>query len=214
MSRLDRTLSRMGLWEAQVVPRFTNVILGNKVFAKIRAEECEGLRGDVIEIGFGSGLNLPQLPPEVNGIWTVEPSSVAVKLAEKRIAASKVEVHLGQLTGERLDFPDDRFDAGLSTMTLCTIPDVESALTELRRVLKPGARFHFAEHGHAPDEKVAHRQDQLNGLQNRMAGGCNLNREIDVLLTKAGFEIETMRNFYLKGPKPMGYMYIGRAISP
>ena len=99
-------------------------------------------------------------------------------------------------------------------MTLCTIPDVAGALRELRRVLKPGAEFHFAEHGHAPDERVAHRQDQLNGLQRRVAGGCNLNREIAALLTEAGFEIEAVRNFYLKGPKPWSYMYVGRARNP
>jgi ubiquinone/menaquinone biosynthesis C-methylase UbiE len=99
-------------------------------------------------------------------------------------------------------------------MTLCTIPDVTGALRELRRVLKPGGEFHFAEHGHAPDERVAHRQDQLNGLQRRVAGGCNLNREIAPLLTEAGFEIEAVRNFYLKGPKPWSYMYLGRARNP
>lgn len=201
----------MGFYGEQLVPRLTNVMLGNKEFAKVRREATPGLHGDVLELGFGSGLNVPYLPPEVQGVWTVEPSRVALQLAQKRIDASPVEVHLGELDGARLDFPDARFDAALSTMTLCTIPDVESALSELRRVLKPGAEFHFAEHGHSPDAKVARTQDRFNGLQQRMAGGCHLNREIDVLLTKAGFEITSMRNFYLKGPKAWGYMYVGTA---
>jgi len=118
------------------------------------------------------------------------------------------------LNGARIDAPDARFDAALSTMTLCTIPDVRAALGELRRVLEPGASFHFAEHGHSPDDRVAHRQDRLNGMQNRIAGGCNLNREISTLLREAGFEIESLRNFYLKGPKAFGYMYVGRARNP
>ncbi len=204
----------MGFYGEQILPRATDKLLGNREFAKLRREVCEGLRGDVIEIGFGSGLNVPFLPAEVTGLWAVEPSAVAHKLAAKRVAASSVPLHVAGLDGARLDAPDARFDAALSTMTLCTIPDVTGALRELRRVLKPGGEFHFAEHGHAPDERVAHRQDQLNGLQRRVAGGCNLNREIAPLLTEAGFEIEAVRNFYLKGPKPWSYMYLGRARNP
>ena len=201
----------MGFYSDQLVPRFTNVMLGSKPFQQIRDEVCAGLKGDVLEIGFGSGLNLSHLPSEVTSIWTVEPSAVALKLAEKRIEAAPADVHVGGLDGERLDFPDDRFDAALSTMTLCTIPDVAAALREVRRVVKPGGEFHFAEHGHAPDEKVARTQARFNKLQNRMAGGCNLNRDIPSLLTDAGFEIESLRNFYLKGPKAWGYMYVGIA---
>ena len=201
----------MGFYNDQVLPRFTNVMLGSKPFQAIRDEQCAGLKGDVLEIGFGSGLNLSHLPPEVTSIWTVEPSAVALKLAEKRIEASPADVHVGGLDGERLDFPDDRFDAALSTMTLCTIPDVAAALREVRRVVKPGGEFHFAEHGHAPDDKVARTQARFNKLQNRVAGGCNLNRDIPALLSEAGFEIESMRNFYLKGPKAWGYMYLGVA---
>jgi ubiquinone/menaquinone biosynthesis C-methylase UbiE len=204
----------VGFYAEQILPRATDKMLGNREFAKLRREVCAGLRGDVIEIGFGSGLNVPWLPPEVTGLWAVEPSAVAHKLAAKRVDASSVAFHEAGLDGARLDAPDARFDAALSTMTLCTIPDVGSALRELRRVLKPGAEFHFAEHGHAPDERVAHRQDQFNGLQKRVAGGCNLNREITALLADAGFEIERVRNFYLKGPKPWSYMYLGRARNP
>ena len=201
----------MGFYDDQILPRFINVMLGNAEFAKVRKEACEGLHGDVIEIGFGSGLNLPFLPPEVTGLWTVDPSGTAMKLAAKRIAASPVKVQTAGLEGEHIEANDATFDAALSTMTLCTIPDVEGALVELKRVLKPGAAFHFAEHGLSPDDKIARRQHRYNGLENRFAGGCNFIRDIENLITKGGFEIETRRNFYLKGPKCAGYMYVGRA---
>jgi SAM-dependent methyltransferase len=204
----------VGFYGEQILPRVTDRLLGNRTFAKVRAEACAGLHGDVLEIGFGSGLNMPFLPPEVTGVWTVEPSSVARRIAAKRIAASPVALHEAGLDGSRIDAADACFDAALSTMTLCTIPDVRGALRELRRVLKPGASFHFAEHGHSPDDRVAHRQDRLNGIQNRIAGGCNLNRHVATLLTDTGFEIETLRNFYLKGPKVFGYMYVGRVRNP
>jgi ubiquinone/menaquinone biosynthesis C-methylase UbiE len=177
----------------------------------VRREACAGLQGDVIELGFGSGLNLPYVPDGVAGIWAVEPSGTATRLAAKRIAAFTAPVQVIGTDGARLDCADQRFDAALSTMTLCTIPDVATALQELRRVLKPGAPFHFAEHGHAPDERIAHIQERFNPLQKRFAGGCHLNRDISALVTEAGFELEQLRNFYLKGPKPWGYMYIGTA---
>ena len=205
----------MGVYGEQVLPRLTNILLGN---AGVRPEDpgscmC-GLEGDVIELGFGSGLNLPYLPPEVTGIWTVEPSRVALELARSRIAASNAPVHSGTLDGTRLDFPDDRFDAALSTMTLCTIPDVDLALAELRRVLKPGAVFHFAEHGLADDPKVVRRQRRFEPMQKRLAGGCHLARDIGMLVTAAGFEITELDKRFMKGPKPWSYMYVGRARNP
>jgi SAM-dependent methyltransferase len=204
----------MGFYVDTILPRITDLLLGTKAFGKVRREECEGLRGDVIELGFGSGTNLPHLPTDVTGLWAVEPSGTARTLAAKRIAASPIPVHMAGLDGARLDLPDERFDAALSTMTLCTIPDVEGALRELRRVMKHGAPLHFAEHGHAPDAKVARRQDRFTPLQRRIAGGCHLNRDIASLLTSAGFQIERCRNFYLRGPKPVGYMFVGVARNP
>ena len=203
----------MGFYGEQVVPRVTNVLLGNREFGKLRRETCEGLQGTVVEIGFGSGLSIPHLPAEVTDLWVVEPSTTARRLAAKRIEASPVEVHEAGLDGGRIDASDGQFDHALSTMTLCTIPDVGGALAEVRRVLKRGGTFRFCEHGRAPDEHVARRQDRWNGMQNRLAGGCNLNRDIPALVTDAGFQIESMRHFYLKGPKLMGYMSLGRARS-
>jgi ubiquinone/menaquinone biosynthesis C-methylase UbiE len=201
----------MGFYADHVLPRLVNLMLGTKEFAGVRREACEGLHGDVVELGFGSGLNLPYLPEAVNGVWTVEPSETAMRLADNRIAASPVVVHTVGSDGASIDSPDDRYDGALSTMTLCTIPDVEAALREVGRVLKPGASFHFAEHGHAPSEKIARTQDRFNGIQMRLAGGCHLNRDIAALLSGAGFEIDQLRNFYLKGPKAFGYMYVGHA---
>jgi SAM-dependent methyltransferase len=203
----------VGFYTDQIVPRATNVMLGSHSFGKlVRARVCAGLTGDVVELGFGSGLNLPYLPDTVTGVWAVDPSGVAMKLAAKRVAASSVPVHAAGLDGARLDLSDDQFDAALSTMTLCTIPDVTTALRELRRVLKPGALFHFAEHGHAPDAKVARTQERFNGFQQRVAGGCHLNRDIPALLGAAGFEIDDLDSFYLPGgPKAWGYMYVGTA---
>ena len=208
----ERTLFVVPFYTEQVVPRLTNVLLGSHAFGTVRAQTCAGLHGDVIELGFGSGLNLAYLPDAVSGLWAVEPSGVGMKLAAKRIAASPVPVHPAGLDGARIDLPDDRFDCALSTMTLCTIPDVDAALRELHRVLKPGGTFHFAEHGRAPDPKVARTQDRFTGLQQRLAGGCHLERDIPALLAHAGFAITELDNSFLKGgPKAWSYMFIGRA---
>jgi SAM-dependent methyltransferase len=202
----------VGFYTEQILPRVIDVMLGERSFGDVRTSVCEGLHGDVIELGFGSGLNLSHLPAAVTGVWAIDPSGGAMKLAAKRIAATSVPVHPAGLDGARLELPDDRFDTGLSTMTLCTIPDVASALAELHRVLKPGGEFYFAEHGHAPDAKVARTQDRFDGFQQRVAGGCHLNRDIPSLLEAGGFAIEEIDNFFLKGsPKAWSYMFVGRA---
>jgi ubiquinone/menaquinone biosynthesis C-methylase UbiE len=204
----------MGFYRDQVLPRFQDKVMGGKRNRPVRARVCEGLYGAVVEVGFGTGLNTPYYPTEVTKVVAIEPSRVCMRIAEPRIATASTPVEYGGLTGEHLDLPSGEFDAVLSTWTLCTIPNVDAALAELRRVLKPGGSFHFVEHGRAPDAKVARMQDRLEPLNKRIAGGCHLTRHISEDIERAGFEIEQIDTYYFKGdPKPVGYTYEGRALS-
>ena len=185
--------------------------MGTKAMAEIRGRVCAGLAGEVIEIGYGSGLNQPHLPPEVTGIWAVDPSETGLKLSAQRQADSDIPVTAGGNDAQSLPFPDDRFDAALSTWTMCGIPDAAAALREVARVLKPGGTLHFVEHGLAPDEKVARWQRRGNGL-NKSIAGCVLDRDIAALLGTSGLTVTAMENYYEKGsPKAAGYTYEGRA---
>jgi len=205
----------MGLYGKRVLPRIINIACGTKTVEPLRRRVCAGLAGDVVEIGFGSGLNVPFYPAAVTRVAAVEPSDVGWKLATKRLAATKVPVQRSGLDGEVLPFPDDSFDAALSTWTLCTIPDVAAALSEIRRVIKPGGKLHFLEHGQAPDEQVRRWQRRLDPLQQRIAGGCHFTRPIVELLTTAGFTIDEVDVFYEKGaPKFAGADSLGIATSP
>jgi ubiquinone/menaquinone biosynthesis C-methylase UbiE len=201
----------VGFYGDQVLPRIVNVVLANPEFRKIRKRVAAGLCGEVLEIGFGSGLNVPFYPPEVNRVRAVDPARVGRKLAAQRVAASRVPVEYVGLDGQQLPLEAESVDHVLVTWTLCTIPDVGRALREMHRVLRAGGRLHFAEHGRAPDARVARWQDRLNPLQQRLAGGCNLNRPIDRAITDAGFEIVRLETFYLRRPKTIGYMYEGIA---
>jgi SAM-dependent methyltransferase len=201
----------VGFYGEQILPRITNVLLNNREFRRLRARVAAGLSGEVLEVGFGSGLNVPFYPTEVERVFAVDPAVVGRKLAAKRLAASTVPVEPVGLDGENLPLDSESVDNVLVTWTMCTIPSVEAALREMHRVLRPGGRLHFVEHGRAPDTKVARWQDRLNPLQQWWAGGCNLNRPIDHLVTGAGFEMTRLENFYLKGPKVMGYIYEGVA---
>jgi ubiquinone/menaquinone biosynthesis C-methylase UbiE len=189
----------MGLYGDHLLPRIVNVACGMKSSDPHRERVCEGLEGDVVEIGFGSGLNVPFYPDSVNRVAAVEPADVGWKLAAKRIAASPVPIERAGLDGQRLPFADDRFDTALSTWTMCTIPDVAAALAEVRRVLRPGGTFHFLEHGLAPDADVARWQHRLEPVQKRVFGGCKLTREISKLVTDAGFTITEADVFYEEG---------------
>jgi ubiquinone/menaquinone biosynthesis C-methylase UbiE len=165
----------------------------------------------VLEVGFGSGLNVPHYPPTVRRVRAVDPATVGRQLAADRVAASSIPVEHVGLDGARLPLDDSSVDSVLSTWTMCTIPDIEGALSEIRRVLRPGGTLHFLEHGRAPDPSVVKWQDRLDPIQQRLFGGCHLNRPIDDLVRDSGLRIATIENYYLKGPKPLGYMYEGRA---
>jgi SAM-dependent methyltransferase len=205
----------MGFYGERVLPRILNAVCGAKAIEPLRRRVCEGLAGDVVELGFGSGLNVPFYPAAVTGVAAVEPSDVAWKLAADRLRAASVPVRRSGLDGQSLPFADDSYDAVLSTWTLCTIPDVAAALAEVRRVLKPGGTLHFLEHGLAPDEPVRRWQRRLDPLQQRIAGGCHFTRPITSLLTTAGFTIEELDVFYEEGgPKFAGADSLGTATSP
>ncbi|HEV3377352.1 MAG TPA: class I SAM-dependent methyltransferase [Thermoleophilaceae bacterium] len=205
----------MGLYGEHVLPRIVDVACGLKAVAPLRERVCEGLHGEVVELGFGSGHNVPFYPDTVSRVAAIEPADVGWKLAGKRLSAATVPVERSGLDGQSLPFPDDSFDAALSTWTLCTIPDVRAALAEVRRVLKPGGRLHFLEHGLAPDERVRRWQHRLEPVQKRLFGGCHLTRPILELLTTAGFSIAEVDVFYEDGaPKFLGADSLGVARSP
>jgi SAM-dependent methyltransferase len=153
-----------GVYQEQVLPRFQDKAMARKSTRDVRARVCTGQRDDVLEVGFGTGLNAYHYPPEVTSVLAVEPSSVCMRMAEPRIARSSAPVRRAGLNGERLELESETYDAVLSTWTLCTIPDLAAALGEMRRVLRPGGFVHFVEHGHAPDPNVQRWQRRLEPL--------------------------------------------------
>ena len=205
----------MGIYAERVLPRMINAACGMKSSNPLRSRVCEGLHGLVVEIGFGSGHNVPFYPAAVTGVAAIEPADLGWKLAGKRLAASTVTVERSGLDGQALPLPDDSCDTALSTWTLCTIPDVSVALGEVRRVLKPGGTLHFVEHGLAPDENVQRWQHRLEPMQKRLFGGCHLTRSIADLLSDAGFAITEVDVFYEKGaPKFLAADSLGVAVAP
>lgn len=204
----------MNLWSEQVLPRLTDVALRGRALAGYRSRAVAGLTGEVVELGFGSGPNVPLYPAEVSVVHAIEPSLVARRLAAKRVAASHVEVRYAGLDGQDLPLDDASVDSALVTFALCTIPDALRALRETRRVLRHGGRLHFLEHGLSPDSAVALWQHRLAPFQACVAGGCHLDRSIDGLIRAAGFTIRDLHNAQAPGPglsRPWGYLYWGVA---
>jgi ubiquinone/menaquinone biosynthesis C-methylase UbiE len=201
----------VGFYQDQVTPRITDLVMNRADLRVIRDRVAAGLAGEVVEVGFGSGLNLPHYPPAVTRVLAVDPARVGRRLAAARIAASPVPVEFAGLDGQRLPWPDARIDHVLITWSLCTIPDPERALAEIYRVLRPGGVLHFVEHGRSPDPRVARWQDRLTPLQRRLSGGCHLNRPIGQLISGSGLRVARLDNYYVPGPKVLGYMFEGRA---
>jgi ubiquinone/menaquinone biosynthesis C-methylase UbiE len=186
----------MGFYADRIVPRLVDRGCSLAAYEPIRRRVCQGLRGEVVEIGFGSGLNVPFYPRAVQQVTAIEPAGLGWELAASRVAASTVPIRLSGLDGQALPFPDGTFDSALSSWTLCTIPDVGAALGEIRRVLKPDGTLHFVEHGLAPDESVRRWQRRFEPLQKRLVGGCHFTRSIADLITAAGFTIMELDTFY------------------
>ena len=207
----------MAFWTDRVVPHLTDVALSTSEVTELRRRVCPGLHGTVLEIGFGSGLNVLCYPDDVTAVSAVEPSDVGWRLSGKRRATSGIPIRRSGLDGQSIAEPDDSHDAALSTFSLCTIPDPMRALGEVRRVVAPGARLHFLEHGLAPDPGVQRWQQRLEPWQRRVAGGCHLTRDVPRLVRQAGFEIETLEEVYAPGPRvsrPWSYVFVGVAKAP
>jgi ubiquinone/menaquinone biosynthesis C-methylase UbiE len=202
----------MSFYENRILPYILKVVMNTKAMREERRRCLENVTGTVLEVGFGTGLNLPYYPRTVTKVVGVDPSATSARIARKQIAASPFPVEIVGLSAEKIPVADASFDSIVSTFTLCTIPDVASALLEMRRALRPGGRLYFVEHGRAEDPKVERWQERLNGMQQKLFGGRHLNRRISALIEQAGFEMERLENSYLKGaPKFGGFLYRGVA---
>lgn len=202
----------MSFYSQVIFPRILDLSMSSLTLAKYRQEVLAEVEGEVLEIGFGTGLNLPHYPQAARKIVAVDPNPTMKRLAQKRIAASEIEVEFCQLSGEALPMEDNRFDSAVSTWTLCSIPKVEQALQEVYRVLKPGGRFFFVEHGLSPDRNVQVWQNRLNPIQKRIGDGCNLNRNMAQLIEEANLNFERLERRYLENtPEFLGYCYQGVA---
>ena len=204
----------MGFYVDRVLPRVSDIALSGWMFSEIRARVCDGLVGDVLELGFGSGRNVPHYPVTVNRVRAVDPATVGRRLAAKRLAASPVPVEFVGLDAQQLPIEDNGVDTALTTWTLCSIPDAVAAIREVRRVLRPGGVLHFVEHGRAPDPSVRRWQDRFDPLQQRLACGCHLNRDIPALIAAGGMRVERLDTYYVEGnPKVIGATYEGAAVA-
>ncbi|GAB3039715.1 methyltransferase [Nocardioides flavus (ex Wang et al. 2016)] len=198
------------MWDERVLPRLTDVSLRGREIGELREPTCAGLVGRVLELGFGSGLNVRWYPPAVTSVTAIEPSDAGWSISAKRRARTPLPIERAGLDGQRLDLPDDSHDSALVTFSLCTIPDPVLALREARRVVREGGRLHVLEHGVAPEESVRRWQRRLEPLQRAVAGGCHLTRDIPALVEGAGWRVQELERAYLPGPavaRPWTYGY-------
>jgi ubiquinone/menaquinone biosynthesis C-methylase UbiE len=202
----------MGFYVQVVVPLLCDFGLDRPFVARYRRELLAHAGGSILEIGFGTGLNLPHYPPHIRKLTTVDPNVGMYRRARKRIKQAGIEVDRRLLGGERLPFEDGSFECVVSTFTLCSIEEVAPALREVYRVLKPGGKFLFLEHGLSPEPKVQKWQRRLNWMQMRLAGGCHLDRDMQALVSAQPFASVQVDEFYIeKIPKTHGYLYRGLA---
>jgi SAM-dependent methyltransferase len=201
----------MSLYADHILPRCIDFALSRPPILELRARAARELEGRVLEIGFGSGLNLPYYPSAVTQILALDPAPAAQRLSRKRISACAIPLQWLALAGDTLPLPTASVDAVLSTFTLCTIADVEATLVELKRVLKACGKLHFVEHGRSHEPNVARWQERLTPLQKRVAGGCHLDRPIADLLRNAGFCLDRLDTYYMPGPRISAYIYEGVA---
>jgi ubiquinone/menaquinone biosynthesis C-methylase UbiE len=202
----------MGVYSKYLLPRILDLAMRNKETARLRAASIPHARGDVLEVGIGSGLNLPFYSRDVQRVYGVEPSVELQRMAIKKALteAIKVEFFL-QSAEERLPLPDASIDTAVLTWTLCSIADAPKALQQVNRVLRMNGQLIFVEHGRSPDVGVAVWQERITPLWKRVSGGCHLNRKIDELISAAGFRISKLNTCYFPGPRPMSYTYQGFA---
>jgi ubiquinone/menaquinone biosynthesis C-methylase UbiE len=200
----------MGIYSRIVFPRLCDWVMSDPRMAKLRREALADVGGEVLEIGFGTGLNLPHYPEPVRRITTVDPNPGMSRIAQRRIAGSGIEVDQRAMSGEALPFEDETFDSVVSTWTLCSISDVRRALGEVYRVLKPGGRFVFLEHGLSEDPKVQRWQRRLNPIQRRLADGCRLDLDIEAVVRGQPFRDVKVDRFVMERvPRTHGTMYRG-----
>lgn len=202
----------MGIYERLVLPHAIDFACGMKAVAAQRAKVVPDAGGRVLEIGVGSGLNLPfYAPSRISELIALDPSPELLGMARAAAHAASLPVRLIEAGAECIPLDAASMDTVVMTYTLCSIPDPGAALSEIRRVLRPGSRLLFSEHGRSPDERVRRWQDRLNPLWKRVAGGCHLNRDVPAMLLQAGFHVDRLETGYLKGPKPMTFNFLGAA---
>jgi ubiquinone/menaquinone biosynthesis C-methylase UbiE len=203
------TLVTMGFYQEHIVPHLVSLAMRNRELAPYRERILSQANGLVLEIGVGSGANLPLYTDRAAEILGLEPHPKLLKMASRKV--SPITARLIEASAESIPLDARAIDTVVVTWTLCTIPDVRRALTEMRRVLKPDGQLLFVEHGLSPDGRVRNWQNRLNPIWKRIAGGCHLNRPMRTLIEEAGFRISRLETGYMTGPKPMTFMYEGAA---
>lgn len=202
----------VGIYAKYVLPRFIDLAMRNNETMRLRAECLPKARGEVLEVGIGSGLNLPFYSAEVKRVYGVEPSIELQRMARKRAIATPIKVeYLTQSAEDSLPISDASIDTVVASWTLCSIPNISKALQQMKRVLRTSGQFIFIEHGRSDDAQVVAWQDRMTPIWKPIGGGCHLNRKMDEVISSAGFRIIELKTFYLPGPRPMTYTYQGVA---